>query len=255
MNQKFIQVVQEKCNNAWPAERVYLLNGWILRFNKGVTHRANSVLPLQYWGNDLNGDIHRVEKIYSSTNFPPIFMLHDHYKPSQLKTELKKRQYKEVMPTYVLGIELKDLKLKESLKSLIFQQTDQRTPTWFEALRKLSPWRTYEKMTVIGEIMDRITLPRKKFFYTMKDQGIVGTLFAVSDGEFMALMNLAVDVNVRNQGIATELIRHSALWASANNVRYIYLQVEKSNKAAVQLYLKLGFTKWYSYYYYEKNID
>ena len=67
-SKKEIKRFQEFLMNSWPAKDYYFLNGWILRFTKGVTSRANSVFPIKYTGTQktLNTDISLVEKAYKA---------------------------------------------------------------------------------------------------------------------------------------------------------------------------------------------
>jgi hypothetical protein len=103
--------VQEIANNFWPAKEYFFLNGWILRFSDGATSRANSVLPLPYFGKSLEEDINLVERTYQIHNLPPKFMLHDYYAPSELKTKLKDLNY-EIEPIVdIMGNKTEDLRL------------------------------------------------------------------------------------------------------------------------------------------------
>ncbi len=229
------------------------MDGWIVRFNKGVTYRANSVLPLNWWGKDLLNSVKTVEKKYFQFKLSSIFMLHDHYEPKGLESLLVDRSYEKVMPTFVMGTEVAKIPNIEDNIDFNHKYTDNRLPIWYPALEKLSLWRTPEKMVVIGEIMDRIDIPQKRFFYTEHDRKIIGTMLAIIDENFMGILNLAVDQKHKRKGVATSLIKNAVNWAVSLGVRFIYLQVEKKNTPAVELYKKLGFKEWYSYLYYEKK--
>ncbi|MHA1212736.1 MAG: hypothetical protein ACTSSH_09770, partial [Candidatus Heimdallarchaeota archaeon] len=60
-NKKGIIFYQELGINAWSPQKVILLNGWLVRMNEGIFQRANSVLPLRYYGTNLAEDISQVE--------------------------------------------------------------------------------------------------------------------------------------------------------------------------------------------------
>ena len=250
MDQK---TLQEIANNAWPAKLNYLMNGWIIRIDQGVTYRANSVLPLSYWGKDLELDVAQVETVYRSFNLSSKFMLHDQYEPVDLKSVLSERTYEEVMPTFVLGIEIKKLPQLKPMNQFQYKDTSKRLPVWFPALLKLSSNRTSREMAIIGSIMDRVELSRKKFFFTLDGEEIIGVLLAIYDREFLGVMNLVVNEKYRKLGIATQLMMNAIEWGGKKGAKYLYLQVEKSNKAAISLYQKFHMKKWYSYSYFEKN--
>ena len=252
MNQKLIKTIQEIANNAWPASYNYLMEGWIVRLDKRVTYRANSVLPLNWWGDDLLSSVEKVEKIYNQNQSPSIFMLHDKHEPKGLESLLIDLSYKRVMPTNVMGIEVSKIPNLEDSVDFTHKYSEKRLPIWYPELERLSPWRTPKKLSIMGEIMDRVTVPTKRFFYTEYNKKIIGVMLAIIDGSFMGTLNLAVDENYKRKGVATGLIKTADIWASSEGVKSIYLQVESENTPAVDLYKKLGFKEWYSYRYYEK---
>ncbi|MFX1314026.1 MAG: hypothetical protein ACFFHD_15680, partial [Promethearchaeota archaeon] len=92
-SKNLVRSLQENLINSWPAQYYFFHNGWILRFNDGVTSRANSVIPLNYYGNKttIYKDIEIVERAYRKYNLPTIFMMHDYYKPSYLRYKLIER--------------------------------------------------------------------------------------------------------------------------------------------------------------------
>ena len=67
--------IEEASLNAWPALQQMLFDGWLLRFAKGYTQRANSVNPL--FGSSLNAEekIELCERLYAEKEQPTIFRL------------------------------------------------------------------------------------------------------------------------------------------------------------------------------------
>ena len=69
-------------------------------------------------------------------------------------------------------------------------------------------------------------------------KGYVGSQ-SVLDGADM--MNLAVAQAERRNGIAEQLVEQLIIQLSQNGVRFLMLEVRKSNDPAISLYKKLGF--------------
>lgn len=57
------------------------------------------------------------------------------------------------------------------------------------------------------------------------------------------ITNLAVGKGNRRQGIASRLIRSALDLARRENVREVFLEVRESNREAISLYLKFGFSE------------
>src|SRR5262249_25109113 len=56
------------------------------------------------------------------------------------------------------------------------------------------------------------------------------------------VLNVATAPSHQRRGIATALIREAIAYARAHHVRILFLEVRGSNRAALRLYRKLGFT-------------
>ncbi|MHA2239719.1 MAG: GNAT family N-acetyltransferase [Candidatus Hodarchaeales archaeon] len=250
----FIKKIQEKSMNIWPSEKYYFLDGWIVRIDKGATYRANSVLPLNYWGENPEEDVERVEEIYSKYNLSSKFQLHDRFSPDSLKSVLTKRKYEIIMPTAVMGSVLAELNEIGIKRTLTVESVNNRREFWSKALSRFSPNRTTEKMKIIDGIMDRIQIPYKNFFYTRDNDKIIGVLLAVVDSQYLCLLNLAVDPYFRRRDVASSLVTKSITWGMKVGAKKIFLQVERNNKAALKFYDKMGLEEWFGYRYYELNL-
>ncbi|MHA2202204.1 MAG: GNAT family N-acetyltransferase [Candidatus Hodarchaeales archaeon] len=245
--------VQEIANNCWPAKEYFFLNGWILRFTDGATSRANSVLPLYYFGNNLEEDISLVEKTYQIHNLPAKFMLHDYYAPAELKPKLIERNYQVDPIVDIMGNKIDNLNKIPSSKEFRYKSNAKITTKWSQAFVRLANDRSKEDKRGMLSIMDRIILPKKKYFATVIGSQIVGIVLGVLERRYLGIMDLIVDPNHRRQGVATSLLNMAVKWAKQYGCTHIFLQVVRENDIAVSLYKKLNFKRLYSYFYMTKE--
>lgn len=71
---------------------------------------------------------------------------------------------------------------------------------------------------------------------------------AVEQG-YALMQNVIVHSTLRGKGLGEKLCRAVLEKARRQGARYAYLQVVQTNKAAMNLYSKLGFRKVYTYWY------
>lgn len=241
--------VQEIANNCWPAKEYFFLNGWILRFTDGATSRANSVLPLFYFGSNLEDDIRLVEKTYQIHNLPVKFMLHDYYAPSELKSKLMKLNYQVDPIVDIMGNNINNLNKIPSSKGFNYEKDPERTKKWSETFVRLATDRSKEDQRGMLGIMDRIILPKKEYFAAALGNQIVGIVLGVVERRYLGIMDLIVDPNHLRKGVASSLLNMAVEWAKQCGCTHIFLQVVRENHSAVSLYKKLNFKRWYSYFY------
>ena len=100
--------IEEASLNAWPALQQMLFDGWLLRFAKGYTKRANSVNPL--FGSSINAEekIELCERLYTEKEQPAIFRLTPFALPPDLDQVLARRHYRCIDLTHVQHLDLRD---------------------------------------------------------------------------------------------------------------------------------------------------
>lgn len=243
--------------NAWPAEKYFFLNGWILRFTKGVTYRANSFIPINYIGNSnsIETDINMVENAYKSFNLPTIFTMHEYFEPKELDGALRNRGYVEQDRTNALLMQVQNLDLKHINNEFNYEIHSERVNEFSSLLAKFTKRDRYQQ-EIIKEITSRIVVPKKCFILAKWRGEPIGTLMGVLNPlNYVYIADVFVVPEFRHQKIASSMLKTMIKeWTMSNGAEKIWLQVEQKNHKAMRLYENLGMKKVYSYYYLRKDI-
>lgn len=88
---------------------------------------------------------------------------------------------------------------------------------------------------------DALAMDHTLFYAALAQRQVVGycgIYLAADEGE---ITNVAVHPQFRRRGIAWQLLRHMATHAFTGGTDRIFLEVRKSNFAAISLYTKFGF--------------
>ena len=254
---KNIKRFSEFLMNSWPASDYYFLNGWILRFNDGVTSRSNSVFPIRYTGNQntLEDDIDMVEQAYGAHGLLPVYTMPEFHEPKNLKSKLLECGYHTFDHTNALGIKVTEVIMTDINNEFKYELYDDRGIEFSNLLSRFSH-RNEKDQVVIKEITDRIIIPKKKFILAKVQEEAVGTLIAVLTPQgFLYIGDVLVHPEYRRQKLATSMfMKMLSEWAIPNNVKFVWLQVETKNIGALNLYRNLGMKKIYDYYYMKKNL-
>lgn len=240
---------QELTNNAWPAKGFFFLNGWILRFSNGVFSRANSVLPLQYSGSDVKNDILRTEKIYHKKGMNVIFQIPEYKMPLNLDEVLETEGYNVKSPTSVMILKTKTQEIIELPDNYYFSViSSDIEEQWLKTIQlflKQSPKRAQFQEAVIR----RITIPEKFFYFIKSNTHTVGITLGVHERGNLGIYSFVVNPKLWRKGIGTLFMSHIIKWCQENSIKIIYLQVEKENHPAFNLFKKIGFQTIYDYHY------
>jgi ribosomal protein S18 acetylase RimI-like enzyme len=253
---KDVKRFQEFLMNAWPAEHYFFLNGWVLRFNKGVTYRANSVIPINYTGDSkhVETDIAVVEAAYKNFNLPTIFTMPDFFEPKELDDILRERGYLEQDRTDALFMSVFNLNLDNINSEFNYDIYDNRVDEFSSLLAKFTKRDEYQQ-EIITEITGRIIIPKKCFVIATLNGEPIGTLMGVLNPHgYIYIADVFVVSEFRRRKIASSMLKIAIKeWAILNGVENIWLQVELQNSNAMKLYENLGMKKAYNYYYLRRD--
>ncbi|MHA2225704.1 MAG: GNAT family N-acetyltransferase [Candidatus Hodarchaeales archaeon] len=239
--------------NIWPPRHYFFLNGWILTFTGGLTGRSNSVLTIDYTGENLEEDITTVETAYKIQNLPVRFKLADYFNPPELTDILLERGYRYSNYSLItVGCKVREIKAPTD-DEFSYEFTEQRTSEFSDFLTKFSSSLT-EDQHIMTEITRRIFIPKKCFILAKLGKIIIGSIMVVLDPQgYMYIAELFVHPDYRRRKIGTSLVVNAMEWGKSHNGSICWLHVERDNEKAVELYEKMGFQKWYGYRYMIKD--
>jgi ribosomal protein S18 acetylase RimI-like enzyme len=236
--------IEEVSLNAWPALQHVFFDGWILRFAKGYTKRANSINPLFDSRLDIAEKVVRCERLYAERGLPPVFRLTPFVLPPDLDQFLDRRHYKRIDQTHVQHFELKGqgIAVDSSVKL-----HDETLDDWLEIFCRLSGV-PVARHQAHKEILQAIPSGRLLTVLTDSSQ-IVACGLGVLEHDYFGLFDLVTDSQERNKGYGAKLVFCMLRWAQEHGATHVYLQVMSSNTPARHLYAKLGFQDVYQYWY------
>ncbi|MFX1507282.1 MAG: GNAT family N-acetyltransferase [Promethearchaeota archaeon] len=237
---------QELTNNAWPAKQYSFFNGWIVRFSHGMFDRANSVLPVYYFGQNCKNDVHLVEEMYQKRHLNVIFQIPEYTSPDHLDNVLETMDYLVKSPTTVMMKTLTHKNSSTTSPQCTAQKAD-FTNTWFKTFQTFSNM-PIEKYIQMEAIIRRI-FPEKVFFTVKEDDRDVGVTLGVVERRHMGIYSLLIDPMKRRRSYGFSFMRFIENWCINNSIHSIYLQVEQNNHPALNMYSKLGYKELYSYHY------
>ena len=240
----FRRRIEEASLNSWPALQQILLDGWILRFSKGYTRRANSVNPLYGSGMEVAEKVTMCEDLYSEKGLSPMFRLTAFCVPRNLDEILAACGYEKAAPTSVMYFDVG--KCDSYLPTSQWPRSDS-LDTWMDAFCRLTGTRLEDHQTH-RKILQAI--PSKRFLASLSDSGQLVTCgLGVLENRTLGIYDLVTDPEQRNKGYGTKFVLGLLSWARTNGARHAYLQVMSTNSAARHLYTKLGFRDLYAYWY------
>lgn len=236
-----IQLYEELSMNALPALQTQIYDGWVLRFSKGYTNRANSVNPLYPAALPLEEKVAFCERLYAAQGLPTAFKITE-AAPAGLDDYLDARGYEIVTPTRVFTCPAPPA--GEACGDVVITRD---TAVWREDGFRLS--NTDAKMIPIASaMMDRIqgnVLCAK----ILADGRAVACGQCVEERGHAGLYGIVVDPAYRRCGLGYALCKALLIEAAGNGAEAFYLQVVADNGPAAALYRKLGFVPCYGYHY------
>ncbi|MDR6725953.1 GNAT superfamily N-acetyltransferase [Paenibacillus amylolyticus] len=236
--------IEELTLNHWQPLSTSLYDGWVLRFAKGYTKRANSVQAIYPSTLDVHEKITACEQFYTSNQLSTIFKITPFVQPEELDQLLQDKGYVVIDRTLVQLRRLEDLKAPEHLEVHI---NEQLTDEWLHHFCRFNAVNEECRETMTQMLSN---VRAKTAFITLSVDGLVAACgLGVVEQGVIGLHDIITDTTYRNRGLAEQMILHLLHWGKSHGAVSSYLQVVEKNAPARRLYAKLGYTDAYTYWY------
>jgi N-acetylglutamate synthase len=239
--------VEAVCFNAFPSLKQAILDGWLLRFSKGVSRRANSANPLHPGFTPAHAVIEQIEAVYRRQGQPTIFRV-PAFLSEALDTPLTERGYgREGETCFLYG----PMDMVPAAPDPTVKLSAEPSPEWLAAMAEFQR-HTEAHRSVYRRIVEAVAVPAA--FAELRIDGRLAALAygAVSDG-LLCYESVITDAARRREGLGWRVIASLAAWAREEGARGLCLQVEASNTPARALYDRFGLkTELYRYQYWRQ---
>ncbi|WP_344631546.1 GNAT family N-acetyltransferase [Streptomyces glaucosporus] len=242
-----VRELAETAARGWPAVETARLGGWLLRASGGFTGRANSVLPLDGPGTDLDSALAETVRWYGERGLPALVQVATGGAGADevLAAELERRGWTAERFAVVRTAALAPLADREpDPRVRLSRRPDE---AWLGAYRRGS------SAGSAGDALKVLAGGPSVWFATVpgKDRGGAPAAIGrcVVDGRWAGFAAVEVSPGRRREGLATAVMAELARAALAEGASAAYLQVEPENTAALALYDRLGFADHHGYHY------
>jgi ribosomal protein S18 acetylase RimI-like enzyme len=239
-----VQQLETRLINAWPSFETQIAGGWILRFAKGYSKRANAATPLVPGATLRDELIDHIVGQYEKQGIRPCFRLTS-LQADDVAARLESRGFEEIEPTFGMTAELAGRELEELASDHAVKIESRVDPRWVRGAAS-SYGGDKADDSVLIEIVSRIRQPVA--FATLDlDERPVAWGLAVAERGYVGLYDVVVLPDLRGLGLSRTIVTELMAWGREQGAKYAYLQVREENEVARALYRSLGFSDAYRY--------
>ena len=245
-----ISLTEELAANALPPAVVQVLDGWRLRYNFGVTRRANSVLASGHGRRcGVEEKLEHARAFYARWGAKVRFQLNPSSQPPGLDERLAQRGYVEDGAVHVQTASVDDVLANLGETRYRVRLEPAFNAAW-GALYAETQGADPDELEVRRAMFLRVPTPAAYALLELDGEPAAVGLGVLERGH-VGVFNMATLPEFRRRGAATVVLRALAEWGRARGARTMYLQVAEENSGARLTYGRAGFGTLYRYHYRE----
>jgi RimJ/RimL family protein N-acetyltransferase len=240
------EALERACLEAWPARKREQHYGWEFCATDGRSGRANAIWPLAWTGRDVDAAIEMASDWCIVHGIEPTFKLADGAThPINLAQALADNRFSPDTETLVMT-----RKIEAALLPASVELHDQPRDDIWSPLRESAP--DQADAAERRDIVERITAQRR-FALVRLDGRPAAVGLGVATGHSLGVYLMRTAPWARRQGFARDIVNALMHWGALAGAQDVYLQVERANQQAINLYNNEGFALSYQYRYWRRR--
>ncbi|TDR90186.1 GNAT family N-acetyltransferase [Enterovirga rhinocerotis] len=232
--------LERRLVNAWPSFETELAGGWLLRFTRGYSKRANAATPIVQ-GASLDAElIEAIGASFAARGLPACFRLTG-TQDAAAEGLLDAAGFVSHEPSLALTAPLDAVAAPDSALDI----TARPSAAWCKAAAA-----AYGGEKADAEMLARIVsrIRQKAAFATLRLDGEAAAWgFAVAERGLVGLYDIVVAPDLRGLGLGRRLVADLMAWGRQAGAERAYLQMREANETAFALYTSLGYGIAYRY--------
>ncbi|MBB6249629.1 GNAT family N-acetyltransferase [Nitrospirillum iridis] len=244
-DKRLCRLLEDLCLTAWPALKTIHDDGWLLRFARGHTGRANAVSCL--WAGDLAvaDKVDRAERAYIREGLPPRFRITP-LAPATLTAELDRRGYRRQEENLVqAAVVPADLAVEaDGLRWRVDAAPAADLLAGYEAASPVPPVEREPMRQLLAAIA-----PPTLYVSAWDGDRYAASALGVVDRGWLGIYKVLVAPDQRGRGLSRRLLARLLAAGAEAGAGHAYLQVGGANQAALATYARAGFGTVYRYQY------
>jgi ribosomal protein S18 acetylase RimI-like enzyme len=233
---------------AWPAAHVSFDGSWQLRITPGhPSKRLNSLVPLDPFDErDMEARLAAADRAFAAEGVA-VALRQSPLCPPSMPDLLDRLGWHKGYETLVMTCDLDGADLGGGIDHLPTHDIQR----FSEACIRIDTARD-TSAEMVASIIGRIE-PTAGLFLMDGPEGPKAVGICVQDFDLAGLQQVVVEQSARRHGLGRELVTSALRWARLRGARQAWLQVLAANDKAIALYHSLGFSRAYSYTYWQKG--
>lgn len=229
--------IYEAIDATWPARRRIEDSGWLLREGGGGGNRVSAATAI-----GERADLAAMEAAQASFGQLPLVMVREGESILDSRLEAAGYRLRDAVTIYLAGArELASPPPPVSAFAVSWPPVAVQTEIW-------------EAGGIGAErqaVMERAAVTKCALLGRTSDQA-AGAAFVALAGRIAMIHAIEVVPRLRRKGVARNMIRGGAIWATSAGAEWVAILVTDANRAANALYASMGMVPAYRYHYREK---